>query len=302
MREKLLRHFPTGHSSYPHKKWDYFVVAFTFFCVAVCLILESRPSVEQQRALGVLAWIFLGSLLLGENRETRTQVVIAVLFATIGEHFASIYMGGYTYRFGNVPAYVPPGHGMVYLTAIALARSGLFVRYARLVATGVVLAWGSWSFWGISGIPAQGDGVGALLFCIFMVWLFIGRSPMVYVAAFFITTWLELIGTAAGAWKWAAIDPVLGLSQGNPPSGVATWYCLVDAVALGGAPLVLRGARKVSLWADYFYRSSKGAGPQIPQSDDRGEIHEVGHGPILTPAPVRSLPSKPHSRVVESIE
>jgi hypothetical protein len=68
---------------------------------------------------------------------------------------------------------------------------------------------------------------------------------MVYLAAFFITTWLELIGTAMGTWKWAAIDPVLGLPQGNPPSGVAAWYCLVDAVAIGGAPIVLKGSTSV---------------------------------------------------------
>ena len=60
-----------------------------------------------------------------------------------------------------------------------------------------------------------------------------------YLAAFFITTWLELIGTAVGTWRWAVIDPVLSLPQGNPPSGVAAWYCLVDAVALGGAPILL---------------------------------------------------------------
>jgi hypothetical protein len=58
-------------------------------------------------------------------------------------------------------------------------------------------------------------------------------------AAFFITTWLELIGTAVGTWRWAEIDPVLSLPQGNPPSGVAAWYCLVDAVAIGGAPRLL---------------------------------------------------------------
>lgn len=68
---------------------------------------------------------------------------------------------------------------------------------------------------------------------------------MVYLAAFFITTWLELIGTAVGTWKWAAIDPVLGLPQGNPPSGVAAWYCLVDAVAMGGSAPVLRTAKNV---------------------------------------------------------
>ena len=93
---------------------------------------------------------------------------------------------------------------------------------------------------GISGYAEQGDSVGALLFCVFLAYLFKGRSPMVYLAAFFITTWLEIIGTAVGTWKWAAIDPVLNLPQGNPPSGVAAWYCLVDAVAIGGAPPLLR--------------------------------------------------------------
>jgi hypothetical protein len=71
---------------------------------------------------------------------------------------------------------------------------------------------------------------------------------MVYLAAFFITTWLELIGTAAGTWKWATIEPVLSLSQGNPPSGVAAWYCLVDAVAIGGAPVLLRVFTKSGEW------------------------------------------------------
>jgi hypothetical protein len=186
--------------------------------------------------------------LLGENREVRMQVAIAVVFATIGEHFASPFMGGYTYRFGNVPAYVPPGHGMVYLTAVALARSGLFLRYAREIATFVVIICGAWSLWGISGFAEQGDSVGALLFCVFLIYLFKGRSPMVYLAAFFITTWLELIGTAVGTWKWAAIDPVLKLPQGNPPSGVAAWYCLVDAVAIGGAPLLLKLIKNTRDW------------------------------------------------------
>ena len=211
-------------------------------------MFEVSASVETQHALGVTAWVFLGWLLLGEQRDTRTQVVIAVLFATIGEHFASLYMGGYTYRFENVPAYVPPGHGMVYLTAIALARSGLFVRYARGIAMSVVLVWGAWSLWGISGYAERGDSLGALLFGVFMAYLLVGRSPMVYLAAFFITTWLEILGTAVEAWKWAPIDPVLGLSQGNPPSGVAAWYCLVDAVAIGGAAPLLRGLKQAGNW------------------------------------------------------
>jgi hypothetical protein len=244
----LLRHFPHQNIAYSHRKRDYFIAAFTFFCVAVCLLSDANANMVKQNALGVCGWVFLIGLLLGENREVRMQVVIAVIFATIGEHFASPFMGGYTYRFGNVPAYVPPGHGMVYLTAVALARSGLFLGYAREIATFVVLVCGAWSIWGISGLAAQGDSVGALLYCVFLVYLFKGRSPMVYLAAFFITTWLELIGTAVGTWKWAAIDPVLKLPQGNPPSGVAAWYCLVDAVAIGGAPLVFKLLKNAGEW------------------------------------------------------
>ncbi|MEI8209728.1 MAG: hypothetical protein WCG16_11020, partial [Methylococcales bacterium] len=194
----MLRHFPRPNTVYAHRKRDYFIAVFTFLCVAVCLISDATASIEKQNALGVSGWVFLIGLLLGENREVRVQVVIAVIFATIGEHFASPFMGGYTYRFGNVPAYVPPGHGMVYLTAVALSRSGLFLTYAKEITALVIVVCGLWSLWGISGIPDQGDYVGALLFCVFLIYLFKGRSPMVYLAAFFITTWLELIGTAVG--------------------------------------------------------------------------------------------------------
>lgn len=242
----MLRHFPEINAPVNHKTRDYFIALFTFFCVAVCLLTDSNAELSKQNALGVVGWVFLIGLLLGECKYVRMQVMIAVAFATIGEHFASVYMGGYTYRFENVPAYVPPGHGMVYLTAVALGRSGLFQRYAREIATFVVVICGLWSIWGISGLAKQGDAVGALLFCVFLGYLFKGRSPMVYLAAFFITTWLELIGTALETWTWATVDPILSLPQGNPPSGVAAWYCLVDAVAMTWANPVLHG------FADFF--------------------------------------------------
>lgn len=244
----MLPHFLPANATCSHRIRDYFIAALTFICVAISLNMDASGSLAQQNTMGLIAWTFLVALLYGENKEVRMQVIIAVAFATLGEHFASIYMGGYTYRFGNVPAYVPPGHGMVYLTAVALARSGLFQKYARNIAFFVVLTCGTWSIWGISGYSEQGDQVGALLFCVFLIYLFKGRSPLVYLAAFFITTWLELIGTAAGTWKWAAIEPVMGLSQGNPPSGVAAWYCLVDAVAIGGAAPLLKALQTGSEW------------------------------------------------------
>jgi hypothetical protein len=245
LQRMFLRDFPNASTVDGHRTRDYFIAAITFLCVGLSSLFEVSASVERQQLLGALAWVFLGALLLGESKQTKVQVAIAVIFATVGEHFASLYMGGYTYRFENVPAYVPPGHGMVYLTAVALARSGLFVRHPKAITLIVIGVWGSWSVWGISGYPERADAVGALLFAIFVVWLLIGRSPMVYVAAFFITTWLELLGTWAGAWHWAVMDPLLGWPQGNPPSGVGAWYCLVDAVAIGGAGPALRVCQRV---------------------------------------------------------
>ncbi len=302
MRETLLRHFPQRNGAYAHRTRDYCIAAFTFFCVAVSSMGEVSPSVEKQQALGFIAWVFLGGLLLGETREIRMQVAIAVVFATIGEHFASLYMGGYTYRFENVPTYVPPGHGMVYLTAIALARSGLFVRYARGIAACVVLVWGVWSMWGISGYAEQGDALGALLFCVFLVCLFAGRSPMVYLAAFFITTWLELIGTAVGAWKWAAIDPVLGLSQGNPPSGVAAWYCLVDAVAIGGAAPLVRGMKQAGTWCQSWGSSFTRAGGCSILVDSREHAREDVQAPILLTAQALHPSWRNPDLVIESLD
>lgn len=226
---------------------DLVVAGVTFVCVALCLYLDADATLERQYALGICAWTLLIALLLGEEPAVRVQVVIAILFATIGEHFASVFMGGYIYRFENVPAYVPPGHGMVYLTAVALARSGFFQRYRKHITVFVLTVGSAWSVWGVT-LAERGDAVGALLFCVFFVFVFVGRSPLVYLAAFFITTWLELIGTYFGTWRWVVIDPVLALPQGNPPSGVAAWYCLVDAVALAGAPRLLRAFDRFRAW------------------------------------------------------
>jgi len=232
---KLLRHYPNKNIEVNHDNRDYFIIAFSFIAVALCFLIDSVASIELQHALGIAGWASLLALLYGECKYVRTQVLIAVTFATIGENFASIFMAGYTYRLENVPAFVPPGHGIVYLTAVVLGRTSLFLKYARNITVFVVLVGSAWSLLVLTEIIGRKDEIGTILFGIYLLYLFKGRSPMVYLGAFFITTWVELIGTSLGTWNWAAIDPASTLTQGNPPSGVAAWYCLVDAVAMGGA-------------------------------------------------------------------
>src|SRR5687768_10351092 len=105
MRSRLLLHFPLSDAAYVHNKRDYVIAAYTFACVAICMLCEVSASVERQYALGTIAFISLFVMLLGEKIEVRTQVVVAVAFTTLGEYVASVCMGGYTYQFENVPAY-----------------------------------------------------------------------------------------------------------------------------------------------------------------------------------------------------
>jgi hypothetical protein len=74
-----------------------------------------------------------------------------------------------------------------------------------------------------------------------MGFIFFVSAPLDDVSAFFLTSYLELLGTWLGTWVWSVHWPIVGITQANPPSGTAAWYCLVDAVALAGAPVLARG-------------------------------------------------------------
>jgi hypothetical protein len=238
----MLQHYPSPTEVKNHNATDYSIVICTCYCLT-CVLVSSSNNIN---SVGLIwAWALVGLLTLAvmlrsEPWLVRLQVFVAILFATLGEFFASVYMGGYTYQQGGVPAYVPVGHGMVYLAAIALGRSGLFQNHAYIITILVVMLGSFWSLWGLSAADQQTDVTGALLFCIFLVCLLYGRNPMVYLGAFFVTSFLEIVGTGSGVWTWAVIDPFSGLPQGNPPSGVAAYYCMVDAVAIRFAPIFMK--------------------------------------------------------------
>ncbi|WP_306306138.1 hypothetical protein [Methylomonas koyamae] len=194
-----LPHFPPVDNAAEHRRRDYQIAGFTFVTTTICLTMDGFAPQFMQYVLALFGWLFLFAWLRGECKYVRTQVAVAVTFALIGEYFASVYMKGYIYRFGNVPAYVPAGHGLVYLTAVALGRSGLFQRHARRIALFVVAACGSWVAWGLSGY-ARLDVIGAVLFVVFLGYLFKGRSPMVYLARF----------SSPHGWKSSAPVPVPG--------------------------------------------------------------------------------------------
>jgi len=221
--------------------------------IPVVLLLDRDASLAQQRLLGVGTWLLLIALLSREDNRTRVQVAVVVAFATAVEYCFAGWLGVYLYRlhehgFNAVPWFVPPGHGLVYLGALAIGRSPAVVRHRRPLITATVVVAAGYAFWGLV-ISSRHDVLGAFWFgCLltFLLWrsrqpLDAGPGALVFVGAFVVVTYLELLGTGLGTWTWQARDPILGVvSIGNPPSGAAGGYGFFDAAALALTPRLLQ--------------------------------------------------------------
>jgi hypothetical protein len=192
-----------------------------------------------QLALGVLTVAVLAALLAIHPATVRLQTLAVVAIATLGEVVGSIVWGVYTYRLENLPAFVPPGHGLVYLAGLSLATLVGARTSVLLVAAGAVAA--AWGIAGVTVLPAA--DVSGTIGCAFLIGVLVWSRRPVYAGVFVVVVALELYGTALGTWTWQPAVPGLGLSQGNPPSGVASGYVVFDVLALA---LVARlvGARE----------------------------------------------------------
>lgn len=209
--------------------------------IPLVLVADSVVDRAGQHALGGLTWLLLLGLLRREAPRTRAQVAVVVAFATLVEYCFAGWLGVYEYRLGNVPMFVPPGHGLVYLAALCIGRSALARAAGRWLVTGTVILGGLWALWGLALSPRP-DALGAFWFgCLLGFLLWGRRQRLVYVGAFLVVSLLEVVGTALGAWTWAEVDPILGwVSMGNPPSGAAGGYGWFDAAGIALAPAVVQ--------------------------------------------------------------
>jgi hypothetical protein len=206
--------------------------------------LDHFADLGLQLLLSVCAWAFLAVVFVYLTPMERAQTSVVVIVATMAEVIGSILWGVYAYRLGNLPLFVPPGHGFVYLTGLrmsqtrwAAGRPRLFVGLAIAVVTG-------WALLGLI-LLERTDVAGAIGAAVLVVFLLRGRAPAVYAGVFFAVAYLEIYGTAVGTWRWAPELPGLGVPDGNPPSGAASGYVLFDIAALYLAPLLIAGSAAV---------------------------------------------------------
>jgi hypothetical protein len=166
---------------------------------------------------------------------------VVIIAATIGEIIGSIILGIYTYRLGNLPMFVPPGHGLVYLTGLRLADTRWATAhrsmFIRLALAGI---W-AWGIVGLSGVLGRHDVAGAVGCLTLTVFILRGRAPELYAGVFIAVAALEIYGTAIGTWRWAELVPGTPIPDGNPPSGAASGYVAFDVTAYFLAPPILNG-------------------------------------------------------------
>lgn len=221
------------------------VLALAAFLAAL-LAVDTQVDARQQLVLGAITWVALALACRKASPELRAQALVVVVVATCAEVVGSLIWGVYHYRLENLPSFVPPAHGIVYLAGVALcSAAGRHRETLVRVALVGVLAWG---LAGITVLPRSdvAGAIGAVLLTLFLLW---GRAPAIYAGVFLVVAALELYGTALGTWTWEAVVPGTSVTDGNPPSGVASGYVWFDLVALAVAPRALtlfRAARNRS--------------------------------------------------------
>jgi len=216
-----------------------------FAALVLCLIagflaLDHFANADEQLLLGAATWAILIAACAPLEREDRARTLLVVLVASCAELIGSILLGAYTYRLDNLPAFVPPGHGLVYLAGLRISQSPLVRRHPRAFVRAVI---GLVGLWGVAGLFLLGhtDALGAITGAALIYVLLRGRTSTLYAGVFLIVGFLEIYGTSIGAWHWAATAPDTAVPTGNPPSGIAGVYVLFDIAAIALAPRLLRG-------------------------------------------------------------
>ncbi|MGH3448213.1 MAG: hypothetical protein ACRDP4_11395 [Nocardioidaceae bacterium] len=217
--------------------------------ITLVLVVDAHATLLLQWGLGAATWGVLVALLARESVVVRVQTAVVVVFASIIELTFSPLLEVYIYRFHNLPMYVPPGHGLVYLAALAVGRLAWVQAHSRGCMAAVLVVGGGWSAYGVL-LADRTDALGAFWFVCLAAFLLFGPSRGVYIGAFVVVSYLELLGTSLGTWTWQTHDPTGLVSIGNPPSGAPGGYGWFDLAALLLSPWIVgrlhrwRGARR----------------------------------------------------------
>lgn len=196
------------------------------------LALDVVAGFATQALIGFAAWVAALAMVAGAgSAELRTRMMACLALATIGELFLSLLWGLYDYRLHNVPFFVPPGHLLLMLAGMRLARARLPGAFVPFTGAAVAM-WAGYALWtGASTLDVLLAGL--LLACLAAARSESDRS--LYAVMLWLALALELYGTALGNWTWRHAEPWFALTSANPPLAAGAFYSALDALALAVA-------------------------------------------------------------------
>ena len=189
------------------------------------LAADVHTDIVGQTMIGLIVWLTLFSLLPDVDRDARFMLMACLVIATVGEIVLSLGWGLYTYRLDNIPLFVPPGHVLLLLLGLRLAR-----RMSENAALAIIGGAGACS---IALAAAQVDTLGVWLFGVLLTAsLAVPEHRRLYASTFLLALGLELLGTWFGNWGWAHEVSGTPLVTTNPPLAAGAFYCALDALVV----------------------------------------------------------------------
>ena len=204
--------------------------------LAIGLWADVHVDLPGQLAIGAAVWALFLALIAPLPAGERYLYLACVAIATAGELFLSLGWGLYTYRLGNVPMFVPPGHALMLMLGFSLAH-----RMPEMAARSILGGAGAYTlFAALAGLDTLAVPL-YLMLAAAVLWLPAQRR--LFASSFILTLTLELYGTTLGNWVWPREVPWVGLVTTNPPAIAGAFYCTLHALTIGAKALMKRSPK-----------------------------------------------------------
>jgi hypothetical protein len=204
--------------------------------LGIGLAADTYSDLGGQIVISAAVWGVLFHILHRVEGLERRAFMACLVIATAGEIVLSLGWGLYTYRLGNIPFFVPPGHVLMLVLGLDLAER-LSARAADCVLTCAAL-------YGITAAAFNVDTFAIpLVAALAAISIAMPRHRRLYASTFILVLVLELFGTSIGSWTWAHDVPMTSLVTTNPPAVASAFYAVLDALVAAASLLLARCSR-----------------------------------------------------------
>jgi hypothetical protein len=193
--------------------------------LALGLWADIHVDLPGQLAIGAVVWALTLALIRPLPARERRFYLACIAIATAGELFLSLVWGLYTYRLGNVPLFVPPGHALMLMLGLGLSQ-----RMPDSAARAILGGAGAYTL--LAALYGLDTLAVPLYLLLAVSVLSLPSHARLFASSFVLTLSLELYGTALGNWSWHREVPWVGLVTTNPPAIAGAFYCTLHALAV----------------------------------------------------------------------